>query len=570
MEKTQSTRLSSEKLIASMRKKGHFLSNLIMPSLSVFISWGFLSILNQYLEGPLHEALLEVDAAMLRFLLPILIGFTGGRLMEKSRGGVVGAVATIGVIIGSTIPEFVGAMIMGPLAGWLIKKCDEILLPKVKIGYEMLFRNLSAGLIGSLLCCLGILVLGPVLEAASIFNNQVLAWLIERNFLPLVNVLLEPLKVFFFNNTINHGIFTPLGIDGVQQTGSSILFLIEVNPGPGFGVLLATFFFNRQVSKANTSSAMMIHGIGGIHEIYFPFVLMNPLLFLAVIVGGVTGTAIFQMTNVGLSAPVSPGSIVTILANTPLRFLPGVAGGIIVSAAVSFLLAAIIIYHDQPKEISKEMEQPMGEIKKIVFACDSGLGSSAMGASLLRRKLNEKNINIPVSYQSVFRLEDDPAMLVIVQKELAESAAKNAPLARKVLITNFVESAEYEALVDTLVNQSVASTKNSEAPQEALPYEKVIFLYADDVRGSQTMAVQVLKLALQKVEMTAIVEKQPLETTELNDRSLYIISEAFQQDYPVTDVPLLVVPNIVTANYEKLLKGGLADVTIIKGNPTAK
>lgn len=289
------------KVIPYLRRFGHRLSGMIMPNLSIFIAWSLLSLVAGYTTGNLRLALSEVETIMIRVVLPILIGFTGGKMFEEQRGGVVAAIATVGVIVSTDVPQLFGAMFIGPLAGYTFAKIEQIFLPKVKEGYEMLTKNFLAGIVGGLLCCFGILVVAPTVESASFWLYQFSSWLIEANLLPLVHVFLEPLKVLFFNNAINHGLLTPLGLEGASQTGQSILFLLETNPGPGVGVLVAFLLFGPVGQRKTAGGATMIQLIGGIHEIYFPFVLMDPRLFLAVIAGGMSGTLVFQIFNVGLA-----------------------------------------------------------------------------------------------------------------------------------------------------------------------------------------------------------------------------------------------------------------------------
>ncbi|GAE92066.1 PTS system [Gracilibacillus boraciitolerans JCM 21714] len=148
---------------------------------------------------------------MITYLLPLLIGFTGGRIVYGLRGGVVGATATMGVIVGSDIPMFLGAMLMGPLGGYLIKKIDDLFQDKIRSGFEMLYNNFSAGILGAILAGFALKIIGPVVYGL----NQALAagveFMINAGLLPLANILIEPAKVLFLNNAINHGILSYWG-----------------------------------------------------------------------------------------------------------------------------------------------------------------------------------------------------------------------------------------------------------------------------------------------------------------------------------------------------------------------
>ncbi|WP_434351670.1 PTS transporter subunit EIIC [Trichococcus flocculiformis] len=542
------------------RRVGHYLSGMIMPNVSVFITWGIITTLIQYLRGPLQSSFLEMDRLMIQFLFPVLIAYTGGRLIEN-RAGVVAAVAVIGMLTESEDPQILGAMVIGPLIGWIVFLFDKYVLPKVKPGYEMLVRNFSAGILGMLFGYLSLVFIGPIIAGITNQIGLFVGWLIQRNLLLFTNLLIEPLKVLFLNNTLNHGILTPLGIEQAGDAGTSILFLIETNPGPGLGVLLAFILFSRKELKATASGAFMIHLFGGIHEIYFPFVLLNPLLFAAVILGGMSGTLIFEMFQVGLKVPASPGSIVVILANAPQEMLLGVASGIAGSTLVSFIIAALVIRKDQTKKEISEKVTKVTEIRKILFACDAGMGSSAMGASLMRQQLQESGISIPVDYTSIYRVNDDPHLLLITQNELKHLAEIQAPHAQLVTIGNFLDQEEYTKVI-TMLTDEQENEMIPEAIGKKLPYQKVIFLYADGVRGSQTMAVQAFRNLAEKQNIGVDVEKQPLEQLIADQHNLYIVTEAFAAANELPKGPLLVVEHLIATNkYEKLLRGDLSDVS---------
>ena len=542
------------------RRVGHYLSGMIMPNVSVFITWGIITTLIQYLRGPLQSSFLEMDRLMIQFLFPVLIAYTGGRLIEN-RAGVVAAVAVIGMLTESEDPQILGAMVIGPLIGWIVFLFDKYVLPKVKPGYEMLVRNFSAGILGMLFGYLSLVFIGPIIAG---ITNQIgffVGWLIQRNLLLFTNLFIEPLKVLFLNNTLNHGILTPLGIEQAGDAGTSILVLIETNPGPGLGVLLAFILFSRKELKATASGAFMIHLFGGIHEIYFPFVLLNPLLFAAVILGGMSGTLVFEMFQVGLKVPASPGSIVVILANAPQEMLLGVASGIAGSTLVSFIIAALVIRKDQTKKEISEKVTKVTEIRTILFACDAGMGSSAMGASLMRQQLQASGISIPVDYTSIYRVNDDPHLLLITQNELKHLAEIQAPHAQLVTIGNFLDQEEYTKVI-TMLTDEQENEMIPEAIGKKLPYQKVIFLYADGVRGSQTMAVQAFRNLAEKQNIGVDVEKQPLEQLIADQHNLYIVTEAFAAENELPKGPLLVVEHLIATNkYEKLLRGDLSDVS---------
>ncbi|HWO77585.1 MAG TPA: PTS mannitol transporter subunit IICB [Bacillus sp. (in: firmicutes)] len=462
-----------------IQRFGSYLSGMIMPNIGAFIAWGLITALFIPTGWFPNEELGQLVDPMIKFLLPLLIGYTGGKMIYEGRGGVVGATATMGVIVGSDIPMFLGAMIMGPLGGWLIKKVDQFIQPKVKQGFEMLVNNFSAGILAAVLTIIAFWAIGPVVEGL----NQVLAAgvevIVNAGLLPLANIFIEPAKVLFLNNAINHGILSPLGAEQASDTGKSILFLLETNPGPGLGILLAFMFFGKGTAKQTSPGAAIIHFFGGIHEIYFPYILMKPLLILAAIAGGVSGVFTFTLFNVGLVAPPSPGSIFALMAMTPKGGGHlGVLFGVLVAAAVSFAIASLILKtskQDEEEDITKaaaKMQEMKGKkssvaetfeapkanenktfdaknVKKIIFACDAGMGSSAMGASILRNKAQKAGLNIDITNTAISNIPDD-ADIVITHKDLTPRAKEKLPTAHHISVDNFLNSPKYDELIENL------------------------------------------------------------------------------------------------------------------------
>jgi len=558
------------KVTPYLRRFGHRLSGMIMPNLSIFIAWSLLSLVAGYTTGNLRLALSEVETIMIRVVLPILIGFTGGKMFEEQRGGVVAAIATVGVIVSTDVPQLFGAMFIGPLAGYTFAKIEQILLPKVKEGYEMLTKNFLAGIVGGLLCCFGILVVAPAVESASFWLYQFSSWLIEANLLPLVHVFLEPLKVLFFNNAINHGLLTPLGLEGTSQTGQSILFLLETNPGPGVGVLVAFLLFGPVGQRKTAGGATMIQLIGGIHEIYFPFVLMDPRLFLAVIAGGMSGTLVFQIFNVGLSAPASPGSLVAILANAPTDARLAVFSGIFVSFLCSFAIASLLLKRQrgiEPVSMIKMKEEDQVETvtpnyQQILFVCDAGMGSSAMGASLLSRQLKAVNLEMPVTYQSVHQMKWQPKTLVVIQAELKQLAQKYVPEKDMVSVQNFLEIKSYypQVLAKLTASSQEQSSLGSESTgtNPTKQIQKLVFLYAENVR-SQTMGMELLRQQAAKQGVAIEVSKEPLETVFFTKETTYVVTRELAQAYhlDLTQQNLYVVISFLNKKeYQEWLEGG--------------
>jgi mannitol PTS system EIICBA or EIICB component len=328
---------------ATVQKLGGNLAGMVIPNIGAFIAWGLLTALFIPTGWLPNEQLSSMVGPMIINLLPILIAYTGGRMVHGQRGAVIGAVATVGVIVGSSIPMFLGAMIMGPLAAWVLKKIDDVLDPITPAGFEMLIGNFSLGISGMLLAIGGYYGIGPAVTAISEVLGAGVKFLVDSSLLPLASILVEPAKVLFLNNAINFGVLAPLGVVEAAETGKSIAFMIETNPGPGLGILVAFWLAGPKVLRGSVPGAIVIHFLGGIHEIYFPYVLLKPKMILAAIAGGATGVATFMVTGAGLVATPSPGSIFAWLAVTPPGNHFGVLTGIVLSATVSFLVGWVLL-----------------------------------------------------------------------------------------------------------------------------------------------------------------------------------------------------------------------------------
>lgn len=480
-----------------VQKFGTFLSGMIMPNIGAFIAWGLITALfieKGWLPVPQLGGFGETDGKpniglvgpMITYLLPLLIGYTGGKMVYDTRGGVVGAIGTMGVIVGAGIPMFIGAMIMGPLGGWTMKKIDAIWDGKIRPGFEMLVNNFSAGIWGAALAILGFYAIAPAVSAFSTGAGNVVQFLVDNGLLPLTSIFIEPAKVLFLNNAINHGVLTPLGVQQSLEQGKSILFLLEANPGPGLGILLAYIFFGRGAAKASAPGAAIIHFLGGIHEIYFPYVLMRPLLILAAIAGGMTGIATLAVTGAGLVAPAAPGSIFAVLAQTSRDSYLGVILAVVLAALASFLVASVIMkttkHSDEVdlNDATSRMEQMKGKkssvastltgagagaaagggvavlagpVKNIVFACDAGMGSSAMGASVLRNKIKAAGFpDVKVTNASIANLRDEYDV-VVTHQDLTERARPATSSAAHYSVDNFMSSPRYDEIVE-LVRES--------------------------------------------------------------------------------------------------------------------
>ena len=501
----------SESTKLKVQQFGRFLSNMVMPNIGAFIAWGFITALFiktgwfpvAALGGFSDDAALQQAIArfvqdisgnlinyqqisatflhvvttydqylgkgivgpMITYLLPLLIGYTGGKLAGGDRGAVVGAITTMGVIVGSDIPMFLGAMIVGPLGGWAIKTFDRAVDGKIKSGFEMLVNNFSAGIIGMILALLAFFAIGPAVKGLSGLLAAGVDVLVKNELLPLTSIFVEPAKVLFLNNAINHGIFSPLGIQQSHDVGKSIFFLIEANPGPGLGVLLAYMLFSKGSARQTSGGAAIIHFFGGIHEIYFPYVLMNPRLLLAVIAGGMTGVFTLTVMHAGLVSPASPGSIIAVMAMTPKDAYLGVLCSVAAACAVSFLVASFFVRRmpasgDEELSAARDKMQTLklgagtdthqyDDLKTVYVACDAGMGSSATGASMLRKKVQDAGLAIDVKNCAINDLPAD-ARLVITHQDLTPRAKALRPEAEHLSLTNFLDRAFYDQVVAKL------------------------------------------------------------------------------------------------------------------------
>lgn len=555
-----------------VQKFGRLLSAMVMPCISAFIAWGLITAFF-IPDGWLPNATLaQIVDPMQRYLLPVLIAFMGGHMVDGNRGGMVGTIAAIGVIAGAEQPMFIGAMIAGPLGGWCIKKIDEMLDGKIPNGFEMLVNNFSAGILGFLLAILGCLVIEPVCVVATNAMASGVTWLVNHGLLWLTSVLVEPAKVLFLNNAINHGIFTPLGLDQVAETGKSIFFLIESNPGPGLGLLAAYWLFGKGSAKDSAPSAMIIEFFGGIHELYFPFVLMNPITILGLIAGGCTGVIINSLLGGGLVSAASPGSIIAILSMCAPGSYFAVILSILGAAAVSFGVNCVLL-----KAFGKEgdMEKASQDVKAsksqskgqavpapvaaqttikpaftVAFACDAGMGSSAMGAAAVTKKLKAAGLDINVPH---YAINDLPEVdYIITHESLVDRAKEKVPGAKIFPVTNFMGGTEYDGIVATLCEAAHAGSSSAPKAVEttAAPQKKnfTAAFACDAGMGSSAMGAAVM------------TKKFKAAGVEINVPH-YAINDLPDVDYVITH------ESLVDRAREKLPNAKIFPITNFMGGP---
>ncbi|THE07228.1 PTS mannitol transporter subunit IICB [Microbacterium oleivorans] len=489
---------------------------MIMPLIPALIAWGIFTAFFIEKGWTPNAQLATIVGPFIHYLLPILIAYLGGHLVYAVRGGVVGAIATFGVIAGSdfliaqvnaTLPAdnqlgevnmFIGAMIMAPLAAWTMKMLDRLWEGKVRAGFEMLVNMFSAGIWGFVMAIVGFYPLAWLINGLMNVLSTAVNWLVETNLLPLTSIIIEPAKVFFLNNALNHGVLTPLGLDQAASSdaGGSILFLLEANPGPGLGLLLAFTFFGIGAARASAPGAAIIQFFGGIHEVYFPYALMKPILIVALIAGGMTGVTTNMLLGGMLRAPAAPGSILAVMAQVANNSYVAVILSVVLSAAVTFIVASIILRASRKRDLAaaelgtdsfsaavsqteankgKKSDALSGlrgsasapvaesaatgtavadrEISNVVFACDAGMGSSAMGASVLRNKFKKAGVEgVTVTNKAIANL-DPSADLVITQQQLTDRARGVTPDSLHVSVDNFMNSPKYDEVVEMVRRQ---------------------------------------------------------------------------------------------------------------------
>lgn len=549
-----------------VQKLGTALSNMVMPNIGAFIAWGLITALfieQGWLQG-IFASLKNPDGwvaqiggwgsydgagivgPMITYLLPILIGYTGGRMVHGNRGAVVGAIATIGVVTGADVPMFMGAMIMGPLGGWCMKKLDALWEGKIRPGFEMLIDNFSAGILGMILAVFGFFAIGPIVSAFTRGAGNAVDFLVDNDLLPLTSILIEPAKVLFLNNAINHGVLTPLGTTQALETGKSILFLLETNPGPGLGILLAFMFFGKGAARASAPGAAIIQFFGGIHEIYFPYVLMKPKLIIATILGGMTGVFINVLFGSGLRAPAAPGSIIAIYAQTASGSFLGVTLSVLGATTVSFLVAAFLLKTDKATDepdlaaATASMESMKGKkssvasalvgagdgstgpIKSIVFACDAGMGSSAMGASVLRRKIQQAGFgDVKVTNSAISNLTDTYD-LVVSHRDLTARASQKTGSAIHVSVDDFMSSPRYDEIVEQLKasNGGGVATAVMEEDAETPSDTDVLPLSSIVMNGSATSTADAINEAGQLLVVAGAVEPAYVDAMHERESSI--------------------------------------------------
>ncbi|MFG6383991.1 MAG: PTS mannitol transporter subunit IICBA [Lachnospiraceae bacterium] len=506
-----------------VQRFGKFLSAMIMPNIGALIAFGFLAAFFNSSGWIPHEGFATIFSAILVYLIPILIAATGGRLVGGERGSIVAAIAVVGAIMSDpNTTMLMAAMIMGPLAGFCIKKFDEAMEDHMPAGFEMLINNFSVGIIGMLLAMLGFVAIGPFMNLILSILAAGVNFLITHGVLPLIAVFIEPAKVLFLNNAINHGIFTPIATAQAAETGRSIMYMLESNPGPGLGVLLAYMFFcEDKKTKQSAPGAVIIHLLGGIHEIYFPYILMNPFIIIGPILGNVAAIFWYNLTDCGLVGPASPGSIIAYLMMTPGNKMLPVIVGVLIATGISFGISSVMIRMSKGKSLEEAQEQVASRkaeakgqstgnttvvkaegVRKVVFACDAGMGSSAMGATKFRNRVKANRPDLTVINSSVDTIPTD-CDIAVVQVTLVERARKCVPHAQIVTINNFLADPALDALFEQLTSKEDVQ-QNKNLPKQKI--EEIVSEVASSDDKKQILVRDGIKLNLKTVSKEEAIQ----------------------------------------------------------------
>lgn len=400
--------------------------------------------------------------------LPLIAGYLVGREWGSEVGGMAGVIAAAGILLSECSAVLIGAVAVASLTGWVASRGYEQFRDRMPAAGAMLGRNLWIVAVGGLGAWFGMSLVSPVLNVMSRNLLWAIEWLQKNQMMFLSSILVEPVKLLYLNNDVNHGLLIPLGMEQVQLTGSSMLFLLETNPGPGLGVLAAVYLCEKE-RKKEMVSAMLTQTVGGIHEIYFPVVLGDLRLAAALIAGGMAGTAWCSVAHAGLAGPVSPGSILTILLMAEPGSRLRVFGAFLLSAFVSCLVAVAVLKGTvqkqasgkaagQPEEAPEDgagmpvkapAEVPPAEcITRIYVVCAAGLGSSAMGASLFRRTMKKMGI---IGVQAAAAPADgipEDAQLILCQREYVRMLPETDIPVRSV--DNLMDQREYERIITEL------------------------------------------------------------------------------------------------------------------------
>lgn len=461
-----------------LHRFGKFYTKVIINYIGIFIFVGILSVVFGDYGWLPNEDIYAISQFVYKAVIPIMIAYAAGNEAGHSRereggkrlqaGGAIAVMAVSGMILADDETGILGAMILGPVSGILWKYILEPGVRKVKAGLEMLVRNVAAAFAGSIMALLAFYLVAPAIAVCVHVLLSGIDYLIGHKLIWLVSIVIEPAKVFFLNNSINHGILIPLGMQQAEQVGESMLFLLEANPGPGLGIL-AALYLERKEKRKEYAASMFVEFVGGIHEIYFPEIISNMWLLLALISGGAAGNLCFMILHGAANGVVSPGSIFAVLLVCSQNRILAVLIGIAVSVAVSAAVAVLILkWQRKPLKIlesdiavqrlsENKVERKM--IRKIGVICNAGVGSSAMGAALFRRSLRELELTgIEVEAYAADQIPEE-LDAVVCQKDLKEILLPELGAVKVYTVESLLNQAEYKAIIEDIMESISEDTQ---------------------------------------------------------------------------------------------------------------
>lgn len=492
-----------------IQKMGSFMAGMIMPSIGVLLAWGLWTAMFLYdFENDVHlgwfnaPMLGRLVGPGITWLLPILIAFNGGKLIYGLRGGMFATFVIVGTIVGTewifetyiridvngvleapgAPNQFIGAMVLGPVSALFLKYIEKPYIEKINKSYDMLVKNFGMGIYGIIFCAIAFFGWGWIMWGITWTMMQVIQLFGDNRWAaPLIGIITEPIKVSFLNNALNHGVMGPIGFNQVQaqidagiENARSIFFLFDPNPGPGLGLLLAYIIWTKGENRANAAGSSLIHTIGGIHEVYFVFILAKPKMVLSTMTGVVAAQFIASYFGGGTIATPSPGSIISMIALSPgtqailinlLSFAVGVgaAFGIAtillltdkkrnaVGESSSFTISDEGISFSNDESSATEESSFIGDtIKSIVVACEAGMGSSAMASGIIKKWVKKNNLDISVTNIAVKDL-DNSFDVVVTMKNFEEFAKQKAPNAFVYPVDKFIGVGVYDKLFEKIL-----------------------------------------------------------------------------------------------------------------------
>lgn len=464
-----------------LHRFGKFYTKVIINFIGIFIFVGILSVVFGDYGWLPNKDIYAISQFVYKVVIPLMIAYAAGNQAghcgecvgseHLQAGGAIAVMAVSGMILADGETGILGAMILGPLSGMLWKHVLQPSVKKVKTGLEMLVRNVVAAFAGSIMTLLAFYLIAPAIAVCADMLLLGVNYLIGHKLIWLVSFVIEPAKVLFLNNSINHGILIPIGMQQAEHMGESILFLLEANPGPGLGILTALYWEKKEKRKEYAAS-MFVEFVGGIHEIYFPEVISNMWLLLALISGGAAGNLCFLVLHGATTGVVSPGSIFAVLLVCAQNRVLGVLVGIFVSAAVSATVAILILKWQKKRfKISEKSASPetgsrsetelvvqsesedkveKKMMQKVGFICNAGVGSSAMGAALFRKKLREMNlIEVEVEAYAADQIPED-LDAVVCQKDLKEMLLPELKAVKVYTVESLLNQSEYMAIIEEM------------------------------------------------------------------------------------------------------------------------